>query len=114
MSNAKTIRWWTNGDHPKDKSVEIPLTERTANLVSFLTEGEVVGHYECTDECDELCPTCGAPYRIHGQISGGPIVHPGDYVSVNKTKAGYTVEHPDPMAQAAATMAAAGVEVHDG
>lgn len=106
MTAPKQIQWWTNGDHPKDNSVELPLEERDAGMVSFLTEGEVVGFSDMSDH--SLCPVCSAPWRNHGWIDDTSThVHPGDWVSVAKVKGHYVVTHPDPMAQALATLEAA-------
>jgi hypothetical protein len=113
MAGPKMIQWWKNGDHPRDKSVEVPLDERTDNMTSFLTEGQAVTFNE-TDHPHDICIECGAALGIHGR-AGQTLVHPGDWVSANKVKKGsgrgYIVDHPTAEQQARRTLEAAGVDL---
>lgn len=112
----QTVRWWKNGDHPKDNSVAMTpeaigqAVSEGIYMRSFLTEGEVVRFFNHPDESDAgIDAICGQPWLAHGWIDQGEegrIVHPGDYVDVNAGKTGYQVEHPDPMAEALAKVEA--------
>jgi hypothetical protein len=103
VTAPKMIQWWKNGDHPDDNSEQIDPAEYDAGMVSTLTEGAVVKHW-LTNTADgarahKLCDVCSSPMRNHGKV-GKQIVHPGDWVTLNKGKDGYSAEHPDPMAEA--------------
>lgn len=70
-------RWWKNGDHPDDGSVDVETG-------GFLTEGKVVRRYRHPDvPGGEVCKQCGYIMHEHGWIDtpeGGHTVCPGDWI----------------------------------
>jgi hypothetical protein len=82
-SEPLKVRWWKNGDHPKDKSV---LEDRDLGggfIVRDLSEGAVVGRH---GGGPDICPECNQALEVHGlitQAKGDVVVHPGDWVVGN-------------------------------
>lgn len=102
MTAPKTIRWWKNGDHPDDNVESMEITAPGGQTLGwFLSPGAVVGHYmpdHYSGDPNGLCPECGVAWYGHGWLGGpktGTIVHPGDHVTVNKGKHGYSVTRPE-------------------
>ena len=77
---VEATRWWKNGDHPQDESVE----QKAEDGSVLLTEGKVVRRYRHPDvPGGEECGHCGNIMADHGWIDtleGGHIVCPGDWI----------------------------------
>lgn len=85
-----TAQWWKNGDHPKDKSVPMEITDDDGNVIGIgdLTEGKVVRRYRHPDaDGHDLCGLCSQAWDVHGWIDEGTdglTVHPGDWVTTGR------------------------------
>jgi len=96
---ASRIKWWKNGDHPRD-DVEVLLDE---DGIPFESEGKVVRRFRHPGlDGHALCAVCNQAWDVHGWVDSGgdgQIVHPGDDV-ITHDGGEIEVVHPDPMAEA--------------
>jgi len=80
---TEATQWFTNGDHPEDKSEPI---ERSGGPPS-LSEGKVVRYFRRLNiPGGRFCPHCGNAMQIHGildGLNGEETVCPGDYIVTN-------------------------------
>lgn len=79
---TEATQWFHNGDHPQDRSTEIPGPDGATKL----TEGKVVRFFRSlTIPGGRFCPDCGNIMQKHGVITNGlnqeeETVCPGDYI----------------------------------
>ena len=87
---VEAVRWFKNGDHPKDNSSLVSPDPRSiTQFEPFLGEGKVVKYFRHPDiSGDNVCSICGKVYDIHGWLDDSDItvvedgygVCPGDWV----------------------------------
>ena len=91
---VSAVRWFKNGDHPMDYSVDhhalrqgvvVIMTKEERKREGY--EGDVVRYYR-THMLDgrKTCPQCGQTMHHHGWIDGpegGHTVCPGDWIVSN-------------------------------
>ena len=90
----EATQWFTNGDHPQDKSTPIDNPDGGQRI----TEGKVVQYFRSLNiPGDRFCPHCGNVMQIHGLLdglNGEEIICPGDYI-VTDPKGNYYALKPE-------------------
>ena len=85
--------WYSNGDHPDDKS---EILEHEESKVSYLSEGKVVRRFRRPGTPDaKRCDKCGMIMGTHGWIEtleGGHIVCPGDWIITGVQNENYPIK----------------------
>jgi len=81
---TEATQWFTNGDHPQDKSKEITLAGGSPGL----SEGEVVKYFRSLNiPGGRFCAECGNVMQKHGildGLNGEETICPGDYIVTNR------------------------------
>ena len=81
---TEASQWFTNGDHPQDKSKPIKLTGGS----DALSEGQVVRYFRSLKiPGGRFCSECGNVMQKHGildGVNGEETVCPGDYIVTNR------------------------------
>jgi len=100
VPTVEAVRWFRNGDHPKDNSSLVSPDPRSiTQFEPFLSEGKIVRYFRHPDiSGDNICSFCGKVYDIHGWIDtpgDGYRVCPGDWVIEGSPGEYFSMKHED-------------------
>lgn len=96
---TEATQWFTNGDHPQDKSKPIVLAGGSPGL----SEGKVVFFFQSLNiPGGRFCQECGNVMQKHGileGLNGEETICPGDYIVTDRKGNYYKISSVDFEAQ---------------